>query len=250
MLPEQGEAQGAARGGKASSSGGGSRGGRGRSSGAHGGSARREESGSVHPARLLDREDARHYSGFLGQLSPSEELSMDVPDLLASLLELGGAAPNPAAVGRPSPAPSGSARGQQQQHHPQPQPGRSGRGEQWDGGDSAHSAEAAMPAPRRGARSERHPAPRGSAQPAAEAARGGGDEQQWEEGMEQWDTPTLGGGGRRDGDGGALPLHEVWMQHEGDWAQMHGTRHSTPQVRSHLWVATPSFSIAGAAAGT
>lgn len=30
------------------------------------------EGGSTHPARLLDREDARHYSGFLGQLSPSE----------------------------------------------------------------------------------------------------------------------------------------------------------------------------------
>ncbi len=41
---------------------------------------------SEHPARLLDREDSRHYSGFL---SSTEELSMDVPDLLASLLELG-----------------------------------------------------------------------------------------------------------------------------------------------------------------
>ena len=41
---------------------------------------------SEHPARLLDREDSRHYSGFL---TSTEELSMDVPDLLASLLELG-----------------------------------------------------------------------------------------------------------------------------------------------------------------
>jgi hypothetical protein len=41
---------------------------------------------SEHPARLLDREDSRHYSGFL---SSTEELSLDVPDLLASLLELG-----------------------------------------------------------------------------------------------------------------------------------------------------------------
>ena len=222
FLAVQADVQGSGQVCKAGSSGG-SRG-RGRGREARNG-AEQEEGGSMHPARLLDREDARHYSGFLGQLSPSEELSMDVPDLLASLLELGGAAPNPAGC-KPSPAPSGAPRGHQQQ-----QQSRSGKGYHWGGGnsESAHSAEVA-PAPRRGSRSERQGAKgqRGSHQQAVEAGRGS-TEQQWE-GMEHWDTPTLASSGRRAGDSGSLPLHDAWMQHEGEWAQMHGHRPHVSQV--------------------
>ena len=197
-----------------------------------------DKRGAAHPARLLDRDDPRHYSGFLGQLSPSEELSMDVPDLLASLLELGGAPPNQAA--KPSPAPSGAAaaaggRGREQHHRSGPPASGGSRGEQQWGVDSAHSAEPGSA--RRGGRGSRHAAVRMHAH--VEGASGSGA-QQWDGREQAWDGPPgmLGSSGRRGGNdsgSGSLPLHEVWMQHEGDWAQIHGMRQPlNAQVRSSL----------------
>ena len=154
-----------------------------------------------------------------------QELSMDVPDLLASLLELG-SAPTPA--GKSSPAP---LRSHQQQHRGAHSGG--GRGEQqWGDNDSAHSAEAA--APRRGSRSERQVARAGPGHAAAQPPAGvdGGD--QWD-GREQWDAHAVGNGGGRRAAGdssGSLPLHEVWMQHEGEWANVHGLRPPASQVRA------------------
>ena len=154
---------------------------------------------------------------------------MDVPDLLASLLELG-SAPTPAT--KSSPAPSRSHKQQQQQRSAHSGGGRGN--EQWGNHDSAHSAEPAPPL--RGGRSERQPARAAQEHAAAELPAGADGGDQWD-GREQWDahaTSNGGGGGRRPaGDSsGSLPLHEVWMQHEGEWANMHGLRPPASQVRA------------------
>ncbi|BDA45575.1 probable single myb histone 3 at N-terminal half [Coccomyxa sp. Obi] len=181
-------------------------GGRGRSNAAKGGRSGRGRGSSTaeaqpqHPARLLDSEDARHYSGFLGNMSGSEELSMDVPDLLASLLELGGAVPNAAARGA-SPPPGRAARAAASNH--------------WES-----AAEAA--GPRRG-RDRHH---KQSGEHGVHSSRGG---HQWDGGREQWETPTVHNGSRRPSSDASLPLHEAWMQHEAEWANMHGLRHTVSQ---------------------
>lgn len=181
---------------------GGSRGGRGGRSAAAPPHSQQQQQ-QQHPARLLDREDARHYSGFLGQMSASEELSMDVPDLLASLLELGGAVPNAAARGG-SPAPPTASRARVPPN----------------GGHWESSAEA--PAPKRAR--ERHHRPELPQQCTAG--------QSWD-GREQWETPTVAHHGSRRPIDAPLPLHEAWMQHEAEWANMHGLRHPASQVRPH-----------------
>ncbi len=184
-------------------------GGRGRSSTAKGGRSGRgrasdaAEAQPQHPARLLDSEDARHYSGFLGNMSGSEELSMDVPDLLASLLELGGAIPNAAARGA-SPPPGGRAAKAAASNH-------------WESG-----AEAA--GPRRGR--DRHHKQAG--EHGVHPGRGG---HQWDGGREQWETPTVHQhSSRQPSSDASLPLHEAWMQHEAEWANLHGLRHTVSQV--------------------
>ncbi len=139
-------------------------------------------------------------------MSGSDELSMDVPDLLASLLELGGAVPNAAARGA-SPAPP-PARG--------PKAAASGH---WES-----SAEG--PAARRGRdRQHRHSAEH------VPHSRGG---HHWDGGKEQWETPTVHHhhSSRRPSDT-SLPLHEAWMQHEAEWANMHGLRHPAP---AQVWL--------------
>jgi hypothetical protein len=196
--------------GRARNSAKGSRYGRSRS----GASAGEVHEAAQHPARLLDRDDARHYSGFLGQMS-GEDLPMDVPDLLASLLELGGAIPNSTAqaVKPGTPGPSQPLRGPQKLQH---------------GSSHWESSSSGGPSHRRSSRDGhghgRPPREQGGA-PAARPSHGAG--QQWD----QWETPTQLTGHRRPTDT-ALPLHEAWMQHEAEWAQLHGLRHPVHQVRS------------------
>ncbi|KAK9904272.1 hypothetical protein WJX75_008209 [Coccomyxa subellipsoidea] len=157
-----------------------------------------------HPARLLDNEDARHYSGFLGHMSGSDELSMDVPDLLASLLELGGAVPNAAARGASPALPA--------------RPPKAAPSGHWES-----SAEG--PAARRGReRQHRHP--------AEHVVRSG---HHWDGGREQWETPTVPHHSSRRPSDVSLPLHEAWMQHEAEWASMHGLRHpAVPQEGARM----------------
>ena len=163
-----------------------------------------------HPARLLDNEDARHYSGFLGHMSGSDELSMDVPDLLASLLELGGAVPNAAARGASPALPA--------------RPPKAAPSGHWES-----SAEG--PAARRGReRQHRHP--------AEHIVRSG---HHWDGGREQWETPTVPHHSSRRPSDVSLPLHEAWMQHEAEWASMHGLRHPAVPVVRQLWMQAKPF---------
>ena len=49
---------------------------------------------------------------------------------------------------------------------------------------------------------------------------------QWERG--DWDEPTPMGPSSRRPSESSLPLHEAWMQHEAEWAQLNRVREGLP----------------------
>ena len=49
---------------------------------------------------------------------------------------------------------------------------------------------------------------------------------QWERG--DWDEPNPMGPSSRRPSESSLPLHEAWMQHEAEWAQLNRVREGSP----------------------